>query len=211
MSGSNRVQRIFLWGLPWSVLAATWLYWPVVQDTGFAFPLYLLAAPVLFAYVVIRLTTERLRLWCWTIPLAHLAFLWAVYPALGLLILGDTIAEPFTTAALIKTVVFSALVGAVLGTLVDIVGMDEELLKVHHTPQHLGTVKTVLSYSFQFFGIFGALYGASAKVGHLFLVERGATRWLPLLILGAAATLILPFMLHFLVLRKQRRLHLAPR
>lgn len=196
---------MFLWGFPLGILAATWFYWPVVHGTGLAFPIYLLVAPVVFALVVIRITTERLRLWCWKMPMAHLAFLWSTYPALGLLIVGDTIAAPFTLTSLLKSVFFSVLVGAVLGTLVDIVGMDEELLVVHHTPRNLGTVKTVLSYSFQFFGIFGALYGASTKVGHYFLVERGATHWLPLLILCAAAALCLPFLIHFLWLRKERR------
>src|SRR5207247_3348705 len=113
----------------------------------------------------------------------HLAFLWSTYSALGILIVSDTIAAPFTVTAVIKSTVFSALVGAGIGTLIDIVGIDEGLLELHHGSPALGTVKTVFSYSFKFFGIFSAIYGAVAKVGYLCLVKMGATRWLPALIL----------------------------
>jgi hypothetical protein len=208
MSGSstNRVRQMFLWGFPLVVLAATWFYWPVVHGAGLAFPLYLLSVPFLFALVVIQTATRYLRLWCWNMSLAHLAFLWSTYPGLGILIVGDTMTAPFTGAALIKSVIFSALVSAVIGTLVDIVGIDEKLLVVYHALPNLGTVKTVLSYSFQFFGIFGALYGASAKVGYYVLVELGATRWLPVLILCGGVALCLPFMSYFLLFRKERPL-----
>jgi hypothetical protein len=197
--GNKWVRPMFLWGFPLGAFAATWLYWPLVQGTGIAFPLHLLAVPFIFALVTIRTTTRRLRLWSWRMPLVHLAFLWASYPALGLLLLSDSVTEPFSWTTLVKTVVFSALAGAGVGTLVDVVGMDEDLLEVHHVPKNLGTVKTVLSYSFRFFGIFGALYGASAKFGHYFLVEQGAVRWLPVLILCASVALCLPFLTYYIL------------
>jgi len=197
--GNSAVRPMFLWGFPLAAFAATWLYWPLVQGTGVAFPLYLLAVPFIFALVAIRTTTRLLRLWTWRMPLFHLAFLWASYPALGILLLSDSVTDPFSWATLVKTVVFSALAGAGIGTLVDVVGMDEDLLEVHHVQQNLGTVKTVFLYSFRFFGIFGALYGALAKLGHYFLVEQGATRWLPALVLGASAALCLPFMTYYIM------------
>lgn len=204
-SDSGTTRQMFLWGFPLSAFVATCVYWPVVQGTGLAFPLYILCVPVPFALVVVRITTGYLRLWTWKLPIAHLALMWSTYSALGALLVSDTIAAPFSVTTVIKSAVFSALIGAGVGTLIDVVGIDEGLLQVHHTPQHLGTVKTVLLYSFKFFGIFSAIYGASVKVGYYFLVERGATRWLPALILCTSAALSIPFMLHFLLPGKGRQ------
>ena len=207
MSGidTSRVRRMFLWGFPLSALVATWFYWSVVQGAGLAFPFYLVSVPFLFAMVVIRTTTGYLRLWSWRMPMMHLAFLWSTYSPLGILIVSDTIAAPLTAVMVIKSAVSCALVGAGIGTLIDIVGMDEDLLELHHVTTHLGTVKTVLSYSFKFFGIFGAIYGAIAKVGYAVLMGPGSTRWLPALILCASAVLCLPFMIYFLLPRKERQ------
>ena len=136
----------------------------------------------------------------------HLAFLWSTYSALGILIVSDTIATPFTLIASIKTAVLCALLGGLVGSLVDIVGIDEGLLELRYCSTDPGIVKTVLSYSFKFFGIFSAIYGVVAKVGHFFLVERGATQWLPVLILATSAVLCLPFMVHFLLGDREPRL-----
>jgi hypothetical protein len=195
---------MFLWGFPVGTFLATWFYWPVVQAAGFAFPFYLLSVPFIFAMVVIRTTTGRLRLWSWQMPMLHLAFLWSTYSTLGILILGDTIAQPLSTVGVIKSAVFCAFLGGGIGTLVDIVGIDEGLLDLHHLSMERGTVKTVLSYSFKFFGIFGGIFGVIGKAGHFVLVELGATRWLPVLILGMSLLLCLPFMVHFLLPRKER-------
>lgn len=205
---TSKARQMLLWGFPSAAFVATWLYWPLVCGTGLAFPLYLLTFPVPFALVVVPLAMKHLRLWKWNLPAALLTFMWSTYSALGALIISDTIAAPFSVTMLAKSVAFSALVGAAIGTIIDVVGIDEGLLEVYHTPRHLGTVKTVLSYSFKFFGIFGAIYGAGAKVGYYLLVEHGATLWLPALILGGSAVLALPFLLYFLLPDRGRRLEL---
>jgi hypothetical protein len=206
-SDAGRVRQMFLWGFPLGAFVATWVYWPVVQGTGLAFPLYVLSVPFLFALVLVPTVTAYLRLWSWKMPLFHLAFLWSTYSALGVLIVGDTIAAPFTVLAAIKSAALCALLGGGIGALVDIVGIDEGLLELHYTTPERGTVNTVLSYSFKFFGIFGAIYGVVAKAGYSFLVELGATRWLPALILSTSAVLCLPFLIHFLLPGKARRLN----
>lgn len=195
---------MFLWGFPISAFVATLIYWPVVQREGLAFPVLVLSVPFLFAIVVIRTTTVTLRLWSWQMPMIQLAFLWSTYSALGILILGDTIAAPLSLLAVTKSTVFCALLGGGIGTLVDIVGIDQGLLTLHYCSRHQGTVETVLSYSFTFFGIFSAIFGVLAMVGHFILVELGATRWLPALIICASALLSLPFLVHFLLPGKQR-------
>lgn len=204
VSATSRVRQMFLWGFPLGALAATWLYWPLVQGTGFAFPLYLLSAPFLFALVLIPVVTAHLHLWSWRMPLVHLAFLWSTYSALGIVIISDTIVAPFTVLTVIKSALFCGLLGGGIGTLVDIVGIDEGLLELHYTTTERGTVQTVLSYSFKFFGIFSAIYGVVAKAAYTLLVELGATRWLPALILGTAAVLAVPFVLHFLLPARER-------
>lgn len=195
---------MFLWGVPLGTFLATWFYWTVVQAAGFAFPFYLLSVPFLFAMVVIRTATGRLHLWSWRMPMLHLALLWSTYTALGILILGDTIAQPLSTIGLIKSAALCALLSSGIGTLIDFVGVDLGLLDLHHVSMERGTIKAVLSYSFKFFGIFGGIFGVIAKAGHFVLVELGATRWLPLLLLCASLLLCLPFMVHFLLLAKER-------
>lgn len=192
---------MFLWGLPLGAFAATWFYWPVVQRGGLAFPFYVLSVPFLFAMVVIRTTTRRLHIWSVKVPMVHLAFLWSTYSALGVLIVGETIVAPLTVTNLISCVCFSALLGFAIGTLIDIVAIDQGLLVLHQRPMDRGTVTTVLAYSFQLFGSFGAVYGAVAKVGYSLLTEQGATRWLPVLVLCATGALCLPFMFYFQMLR----------
>ena len=195
----SRVRWMFLYGFPFGTFVATWLYWPLVQDSGWAFPIFLLIIPFLFALAAIRTITGPLRLWTWNMPMLHLAFLWSTYSAMGLLIVSDTITAPFTLTSVIKAVVLCALVGGLVGSLVDIVGIDQGLLELHYMSMDRGTVNTVFSYSFKFFGIFSAIYGTLAKVGHYILVELNAPQWLPVLILGASALLIIPFLAHFLL------------
>jgi len=195
----NRVRQMFLYGFPIGTFVATWLYWLLVQDSGLAFTIYLLVIPFLFALAAIRTITGPLRLWTWKMPMLHLAFLWSTYSAMGLLIVSDSIAAPFTLTSVIKSVFLCALVGGLIGTLIDIVGIDLGLLQLHYRSMDHGTVNTVLSYSFKFFGIFSAIYGVLAKVGHYILVELSAPQWLPVLILGASALLIIPFLAHFLL------------
>ncbi len=209
MSGSDasRVRQMFLWGFPLGAFVATWVYWPVVHGTGLAFPFYALSVPFLFALALVPIVTAHLRLWSWKMPLFHLAFLWSTYSALGLLIMGDTIAAPFTLLTALKAAAFGALLAGGIGTLVDIVGIHEGLLELHYTTPERGTVHTVLSYSFKFFGIFGAIYGVVEKAGYSFLVEQGATRWLPALVLSTSVVLCLPFLIHFLLPGKARRLN----
>ena len=193
---------MFLWGFPLGAFAATWLYWPVVQRAGLAFPFYVLSVPFLFAMVVIRTATRGLHIWSVKVPMVHLALLWSTYSALGILIVGDTITAPFTVTTVATCIIVSALVGFAIGALIDIVAIDEGLLELHQRSLDLGTVTTVLSYSFQLFGTFGAVYGAVGKVGYWLLTEQGATRWLPVLVLCGTGTLCLPFMIYFQMLRK---------
>ena len=200
----NRVRQMFLYGFPIGTFVITWIYWPLVQDAGFALPTFLLVIPFIFALAAIRIITGPLRLWSWKMPMFHLAFLWSTYSAMGILIVSDTIAAPFTLVSLIKSALICALVGGLVGTLVDIVGIDQGLLELHYCTMDRGPVNTVLSYSFKFFGIFSAIYGILAKVGHYILVGRAAPQWLPVLILGASALLIIPFMIHFLTGRDEQ-------
>ena len=195
----SRVRWMFLYGFPFGTFVATWVYWPIVQGSGLAFTIFLLVIPFLFALAAIRTITGPLRLWTWNMPMLHLAFLWSTYSSMGLLIVSDTIAAPFTVTSVIKAVLLCALVGGLVGTLIDIVGIDQGLLELHYTTMDRGAVNTVLSYSFKFFGIFSAIYGILAKVGHYILVELNAPQWLPVLILGASALLIIPFLAHFLL------------
>jgi hypothetical protein len=196
---SHRVRQLFLYGFPIGTFVATWIYWPFVQSSGWAFPVYFLVIPYLFALAAVRLMTGPLRLWAWKMPLFHLAFLWCTYSALGLLLVSDTIASPFTLTTVIKSALFCFLIGGLVGTLVDLVGIDLGLLELYYVSMDQGPVNTVLSYSFKFFGSFSAIYGILVKVGYFVLVERAGTQWLPLLTLGASAALILPFMVHFLL------------
>ena len=202
---TSRVRQMLFWGLPLVAFGATWIYWPVVQGTGLAFPIYLLSVPFLFALVLVPMTTAYLRLWSWKLPLFHLAFLWAAYSALGILIVSDTIAAPLSVMTIIKSALFPALLGGGIGSLIDIVGIDEGILELHYLSPELGPVRGVLSYSFKFFGTFSAIYGLVAKMAYSWLVERGATGWLPALILGTSAVLCLPFMVHFLLFGRRRR------
>jgi hypothetical protein len=200
----NRVRQMFLYGFPIGTFVATWIYWLVVEGSGFALPIYLLVIPFVFALAAIRTITGPLRLWSWKMPLLHLAFLWSTYSAMGILIVSDTIAAPFTLTSVIKTTLLCALIGGLVGTLIDIVGIDQGLLELHYCSMDRGPVNTVLSYSFKFFGIFSAIYGILAKVGHYILVERAAPQWLPVLILGASGLLIIPFLIHFLTGRDEQ-------
>ena len=194
----NRVRQMFLYGFPIGTFVATWIYWPFVQGAGFALPAFLLIIPCIFAFAAIRFIMGPLGMWTWRMPLPHLAFLWSTYSALGILIVSDTIAAPFTLTSVVKTALSCALIGGLVGTLIDIVGIDQDLLELHYCSMDRGMVNTVLSYSFKFFGIFSAIYGILAKVGHYVLVERSSPQWLPVLILGASALLILPYLAHFL-------------
>lgn len=195
----NRVRWMFLYGFPIGTFVATWLYWLIVQRSGWAFPLYFLTIPFVFALAAVRLMTGPLRLWAWKMPLPQLAFLWSTYCALGLLLVSDTVAAPFTLTSVIKAALFCALIGGLIGTLIDIVGIDLGMLELYYCSMDRGPVNTVLSYSFKFFGAFSAIYGILAKVGYFVLVERSGTQWLPVMILAASALLILPFMVHFLL------------
>lgn len=201
----NRVQQMFLYGFPIGSFVATWIYWLIVERAGFALPIFLLVIPFIFAVAAIRILVGPLRLWTWHISLLHLAFLWSTYAALGLLIVSGTIAEPFTLTSVIKSALFCALLGGLVGSLIDIVGIDRGLLVLHYTAMEQGMVNTVLSYSFKFFGAFSAIYAILAKVGHYILVERAAPQWLPVLILGASAMLCLPFMVYFLVTGREEQ------
>jgi hypothetical protein len=196
---SGRIRKIYLWGIPLSVFVATWLYWPLVQGAGLAFPLYVLSIPFIFANVVIRTATRHLHLWSVNRPLTHWALMWSTYSALGILIASDTIAGPFTAVMVVKSAVFGGLLGAGIGTLVDVTGIDEGILVLQYCSMDRGTVRTVLSFAFKFFGLFGAIFGTLTKVGYWFLVQQGHTRWLPALILSASAVLCLPYMVHFLL------------
>ncbi len=195
----NRVRQMFLYGFPIGTFVATWIYWPIVEGSGLALPIYLLVIPFVFAMAAIRTITGPLRLWSWKMPLFHLAFLWSTYSALGILLVSDTIAAPFTLTSVIKAALFCGFLGGLIGTLIDIVGIDLGLLELHYCSMDRGMVNTVLSYSFKFFGAFSAIYGILAKVGHYVLVERSSPQWLPVLILGASALLILPYLAHFLL------------
>jgi len=194
----NRVRQMFLYGFPIGTFVATWLYWLLVQGSGFAFPIFLLVIPFLFAVTAIRAITGSVLSWAWKMPMLHLAFLWSTYSAMGLLIVSDTIAAPFTLTSIIKCALACALIGGLIGTLIDIVGIDQGLLELHYCSMERGTVNTVLSYSFKFFGSFSAIYGILAKVAHYILVDLSAPQWLPVLILGACALLIIPYLAHFL-------------
>ncbi|MGK3962107.1 hypothetical protein WMF38_54515 [Sorangium sp. So ce118] len=68
--------------------------------------------------------------------------------------------------------------------MIDTISMDERLSTVHSRVAALGvgTVKTVISYSFLFFGAFGLFIGPITKVGHYYLVELGDTSRIWLLI-----------------------------
>lgn len=195
----NRVRQMFLYGFPIGTFVATWIYWLFVERVSFTLPLFLLVIPVIFALAAIRIIVGPLGLWTWKMSLPHLAFLWSTYSAMGILIVSDTIAAPFTLTSVMKTAIVCALIGGLIGTLIDIVGIDQGLLELHYCSMDRGAVNTVLSYSFKFFGAFSAIYGILAKVGHYVLIERAAPQWLPVLILGASALLIVPFLVHFLV------------
>ena len=195
----NRVRQMFLYGFPIGTFVITWVYWPFVQGSGFALPTFLLVIPFVFAFAAIRIIMGPLGMWTWHMSLLHLAFLWSTYSALGILIVSDTIVAPFTLMSVIKAAAFCGFLGGLIGTLIDIVGFDQELLELHYTSMDRGMVNTVLSYSFKFFGAFSAIYGILAKVAHYVLVERSSPQWLPVLILGASALLILPYLVHFLV------------
>jgi hypothetical protein len=195
----SRVRQMFLYGFPIGTFVATWVYWLLVERAGFALPIFILIIPVIFALAAIRIIVGPLGLWTWKMSMLHLAFLWSTYSALGILIVSDTIAAPFTLTSVVKAALFCGVLGGLIGTLIDIVGIDQGLLELHYCTMDRGMVNTVLSYSFKFFGAFSAIYGILAKVGHYVLVERAAPQWLPVLILGASALLILPYLVHFLV------------
>src|ERR1700754_2318258 len=186
----NRVRQMFLYGFPIGTFVTTWIYWLLVERVSFTLPLYILVIPVIFALAAIRILIGPLGLWTWKMSMVHLAFLWSTYSALGILIVSDTVAAPFTLTSVIKTAIICALIGGLIGTLIDIVGIDQGLLELHYCSIDRGPVNTVLSYSFKFFGAFSAIYGILAKVGHYVLVERAMPQWLPVLILGASTLLI---------------------
>jgi len=195
----HRVRQMFLYGFPIGTFVATWIYWLLIERVGFALPIFILVIPVIFAFAAIRVIVGPLGLWTWKMSMLHLAFLWSTYSAMGILIVSDTIAAPFTLTSVIKCAIACALIGGLIGTLIDIVGIDQGLLELHYTTMDRGMVNTVLSYSFKFFGAFSAIYGLLAKVGHYVLVERSSPQWLPVLILGASALLIGPYLIHFLL------------
>ncbi|HKS08742.1 MAG TPA: hypothetical protein VJS13_04295 [Pyrinomonadaceae bacterium] len=195
----NRVRQMFLYGFPIGTFVATWIYWLLIERVGFALPIFILIIPVIFAFAAIRIIVGPLGLWTWRMSMLHLSFLWSTYSALGILIVSDSIAAPFTLTSVIKTAIFCGILGGLIGTLIDIVGIDQGLLELHYCTMERGNVNTVLSYSFKFFGAFSAIYGILAKVGHYVLVERSLPQWLPVLILGASALLIGPYLIHFLL------------
>lgn len=195
----SRVRQMFLYGFPIGTFVATWIYWLFIARAGFALPIFILVIPIIFALAAIRVIVGPLGLWTWKMSMLHLAFLWSTYSALGILIVSDSIAAPFTLMSVIKTAIFCGILGGLIGTLIDIVGIDQGLLELHYTTMDRGMVNTVLSYSFKFFGAFSAIYGILAKVGHYVLVELSLPQWLPVLILGASALLIGPYLVHFLL------------
>lgn len=197
--GGSTVRWMFLWGFPLGSFAATLSFWPLAEGTGPAFPVYLLSVGALFALMTIRMATQVLGLWSWRMPMAHLAFLWSTYSALGVLVISDTVISPLTAWAITKCASYSALIGGAMGTIIDIVGMDEELLELHWPPADSEMVKTVLSYSFRFFGVYGAIYGVAAMMAVSALTQPDSTQWLLPLIAGGAAAVSLPFVTYFLL------------
>lgn len=193
----NAAQMKLLWVIPLVLTTAHFLYWPLVRGTSLAFPAFVAAVPFLFGMIMVGTTTRRWHLWSWTIPMAHVSFLWSAYGMLGPLVLTDTISLPFSVLGAVKMSALTGFLGAVTGTVIDTVSMDEGLLTVHARPAGWGTVKIVTSYSFAFFGSFGVFFGLLTKVGHYYLVELGETSRVWLLTVGGSLALSAVFLAYF--------------
>ncbi|XXT14491.1 hypothetical protein WME94_30010 [Sorangium sp. So ce429] len=180
----NPVQQRLLWVVPSLLMTVHFLYWPLVRGTSIAFPVFVAVIPFLFGLLMVGTATRIWHLWSWTIPMPHVCFLWAAYTTLGPLVLNDTISMPFSAMGVVKMSLLTGFISAVTGTVIDTISMDERLLTVHSRVAALGvgTVKTVISYSFLFFGAFGLFIGPITKVGHYYLVELGDTSRIWLLI-----------------------------
>lgn len=203
----NPVQQRLLWLIPSLLVAVHFLYWPLVRGTSVAFPVFVNAIPFLFGLLMVGTTTRIWRLWSWTIRLPHVCFLWAAYTTLGPLVLSDTISLPFSVMGVIKMSVLTGFISAVTGTVIDTISMDERLLTVHSRVAALGvgTVKTVISYSFLFFGTFGLVFGAITKVGHYYLVELGDTSRIWLLTVLVTLPFCAVFLAYFALTSTPRR------
>jgi hypothetical protein len=182
------------------------LYWLVYRGLPLVFFCYLLFIPATFALIVVVLA-GKLRLWQWSDSIWAPVAVWCGYGSLYFLLIGRIITEGTQVFSLLECALSGAFVWGSIATLFDVFAMDAGLITVFNRAHYkkLGTITSVGSYGFYFFGCYGLISGLLAKFGYFFLVESPAQ--VPVVAMYAGAGLLIsgPFTVYVLILSRGKR------
>lgn len=204
----NHILNIQLYYLPLTTASALFLYWILYLKVPIIFIVYCLAVPALFGLLAVGICSDKMKFWTYNVPdrlkirgsSSHLMGLWYISTLnFTLFLLGESLFTETVLASTLKFTFAFAVVYCLIGTFLDILNVECNLLIVRNraAKKNLGTVRTVFSYGPYYFGFLGLLFGIICKLGHYVLVERGLSTYLFPSILIGFVILSLPFITFF--------------
>jgi hypothetical protein len=210
----RKVLNLQLYYLPFMTAAALFFHWVLYLSVPTVFIVFCITVPALFGAFAIGIVSDRMKFWTYNVPdrlkirnsSSHLMALWYT-STLGftlVLLSGALLVKTDLVSIIVFSISFTV-VYCLLGTFLDVLNVDTELLIVRNkaAKKNLGTVRIVFSYGPYYFSALGFSFSVIIKAGHYILVERGLSSYLLLLIVIGAVVLALPFLAYFAYLYNQ--------
>lgn len=190
--------------LPSCFIAFGAWYWLGYRGVSAGYFAFLLALPVAFTLLVVN-PAGRLRLWSWSRPGSVRAWVWAGFNQCLFFLNARLLSDP--SVGLPETALQGALIAAVFGTLYDILAIDGRIVTVYNRAHHKGwgAIRSACSYGFAFFGAFGLVACALAKLAWAPLAQGASIAETAAICGGGGLALCLPFGVFLLVASRGRK------
>lgn len=204
MPDRSRADLVMYRIVPVLLLLGSMTYWLLYRSAPLLFWSYLVVLPFSFGLVVDTLA-GRFGLWTWTTSVLHYALITSAYTQVLFLVTGTLLIQPTTVMTALECAMAGLLVAVPVGMIHDILAIEYGFCTMFNRAhfKNLGSIASVLSYGFYYFGVYGVAVGLSAKLGHLYLVESAPAvyAYVPVSIGG----FLIPFMIWVVVLGLKKR------
>jgi hypothetical protein len=172
MPDRSRTDLIMYCIVPVLFVLGSMTYWLLYRSAPLLFWGYLVVLPFFFGLVVDNLA-GRFGLWTWTKPVLHYALITSAYTQLLFFVTGTLLIQPTTIVTTLECAIAGPLIAIPVGMIHDILALEYGFCTMYNRAhfKNLGSIASVLSYGFYYFGVYGVAVGLSAKLGHFYLVE----------------------------------------
>jgi len=210
MPDRSRADLVMYRIVPVLLVLGSMTYWLLHRAEPLLFWGYLVVLPFSFGLVVDNLA-GRFGVWTWTKPVLHYALITSAYTQVLFLVTGTLLVQPTTVMTSLECATAGLLVAIPVGMMHDILAIEYGFCTMFNRAhfKNLGSIASVLSYGFYYFGVYGVAVGLSAKLGHLYLVETtpAVYAYVPMSIAG----FLIPFVAWVVVLGLKKRRFRAKR